>query len=114
MAHRAKKFKCTHGLQQRDPLSPLIVISVGMVLAQFILRGQYWGDLHGFKASTARNGIPLIQFADDTMVLVDGSLEKAVTVKEIFNWFEVFTGLKVNKKNRFCSKSMWCLSGQRF
>lgn len=39
---------------------------------------------------------PLLQYADDLMVFIDGTLEEARTVREILRWFEFLSGLAVN------------------
>lgn len=66
------------------------------VLTQFFLKAQADGELHGFKMGRRSNGIPILQFADDTMVMVDGTLKEASLVRDLLFLFEAFSGLKVN------------------
>lgn len=41
------------------------------------------------------SGIPILQYADDTLVFVNGDLNEARAVRNTMSWFEAFTGLKV-------------------
>lgn len=74
------------------------------VLAKFFIKGQDLGELHGFKAGHGSCGIPLLQFTDDTMVLVVGMVKDAKPVREILVWFELYIGLKVNARNQLYMK----------
>ncbi|KAL5724542.1 thiamine diphosphokinase [Ranunculus cassubicifolius] len=61
------------------------------------------GELDGFKASSAEDGVVVshLQFVDDTMVFLSASVEKARVLRSVLLWFEVASGLKINlKKSR--------------
>nr|KYP52275.1 hypothetical protein KK1_025879 [Cajanus cajan] len=46
--------------------------------------------------------ISIVQYADDTMILGEGSIQNVVVIKEIMRCFELISGLKVNFiKNKF-------------
>lgn len=78
--------------------SPVIFILAANLLTQFFHKAQSLGEIHGFKASRRSSGIPLLQYADDTMILVHGILEEATTARAILKWFELFSGLSVNNR----------------
>lgn len=48
-----------------------------------VLKPQGVGILIMFKVSSQRVGFPILQFADDTLMLIDGDFEKARVVKII-------------------------------
>lgn len=89
-------FKSTRGLCQGDPLSPMIFILAAEVLTRMLLKPQERGFLSGFKVSKVGAGHPILPFANDTLILVDVSLEEARRVRCILVWFKVVSDLKVN------------------
>lgn len=54
------------------------------------------GELVGFKMSLNSMGISILQYADDTLVMVGGSFSQACVVKDFLLRFELFSDLKVN------------------
>lgn len=89
-------FKSSRGLRQGDPLSPMVFVLVAEVLTLMMLKVQEAGLLEGFKVSEAGVGIPILQFADDTLLLTNGGMDEARLVKNILIWFEACSGLRVN------------------
>lgn len=89
-------FKSSRGLHQGDPLSPMIFILVAEVLARMFLKAQEVGLIHGFKVSKEGISLPILQFTDDTLICMEGDLEEAWKVRNIFLWFEAYSGLRVN------------------
>lgn len=65
------------------------------------------GELHGFEAGRRSSGIQIFQFADDIMVMVDGTFKEASLVQDLLYLFEAFSGLKFNT-----NKSVLFLSQQ--
>lgn len=66
------------------------------VLSEFFLKEQAMGELHGFKAGRRSSRIPIFQYMDDTMVMVDGTFEEASLVRDLILLCEAYLGLKVN------------------
>ncbi|KAL5714065.1 hypothetical protein ACHQM5_016077 [Ranunculus cassubicifolius] len=95
-----KFFKSTRGLRQGDPLSPFLFIMVTEVLSMVTSLLVSQGELDGFKASNAEDGVVVshLQFADDTMFFLSASVEKARVLRGVLLWFEVASGLKINMK----------------
>lgn len=74
-------------------LSPMIFILVVEVLTKFMLTDQVKGLIHGFTGSSGELGIPVLQFVDDTLVLVNRYINEVRNVKNLLSWFESFSGL---------------------
>lgn len=93
-----KSFKSSRGLRQGDPLSPMIFVLAAKVLTQMVMKAQQVGLLSGFKVSSLGVGIPIFQFAEDTLIFANGDIVEARRVKFFLIWYEALTGLKVNIK----------------
>lgn len=68
------------------------------MLTQLFLRAQSLGELSRLKASLHGQGVPLLQYADDMLVMVAISDKEAQMVKKLLIWFEAASYLKVNPK----------------
>lgn len=55
---------------------------------------QEVGVIDGFKVESSTLGIPILQFADNTLVMVD----EAKAMRDI-HMFEAFSGLKISVSN---------------
>ncbi|KAL5703438.1 hypothetical protein ACHQM5_028528 [Ranunculus cassubicifolius] len=95
-----KIFKSTRGLRQGDPLSPFLFITVMDVLSMVTSLLVSQGELDGFKASNAEDGVVVshLQFVDDTIFFLSASVKKARVLRGVLLWFEVTSGLKINMK----------------
>lgn len=54
------------------------------------------GIINGFKVNEKGFGIPTLQYADDTLVLINGKLKEALAVKNILILFEACSSLNLN------------------
>jgi hypothetical protein len=82
---------CKRRLRQGDPISPYLFILVADVL-QVLIRNE----------SQIRHpvvddvGCPVLQYADDTLLLVRGEITDVQALKTILDQFAAATGLKIN------------------
>lgn len=83
-----ESFKSSRRLRQGDPISPMIFVLAAEVLTQMFLKAQEVNLIGGFKVSTNGVGFPILQFADDMLILTNGSIEEARVVRNILIWFE--------------------------
>jgi hypothetical protein len=89
-----EKFKIQKGVTQGDPLSPYLYILVADVLRQMIRKA--YDD--GLLIHPIENGAPLpvLQYADDTLLILHVSIQQATFAKSILDAFAMFTGLTIN------------------
>lgn len=74
----------------------MIFILAMEVLTPMFFKAQADDFINGFKASPNGDVFSILQFADDTFILVDGESKEVKAVKNYLVWFEVVFGLKVN------------------
>nr|XP_051221559.1 uncharacterized protein LOC127339784 [Lolium perenne] len=85
---------CRNGLRQRDPLSPYLFIIVADVLPRLIHLAWSEGDLaHPLSPDTP---CPVLQYADDTLILCKATPAAAATLKRVMDDFASATGLAIN------------------
>jgi retron-type reverse transcriptase len=82
------------GLRQGDPLSPLLFIIMVDVLQQIIKKFSCEGLLK--HPVVPDQPCPVIQYADDTLILIQGDNNQARLLKEILEAFSTSTGLAIN------------------
>jgi hypothetical protein len=87
-------INCKNGLRQGDPLSPYLFILVADVLQRMILRAGTQNLLHHPLSDTLP--CPVLQYADDILILLKASTEAASNLKKILDDFADATGLQIN------------------
>jgi hypothetical protein len=89
-------FKVGRGLRQGDPLSPFLFLIAAEGLAGRLMRQAV--SLGKFKGYQVSNNIQfqMLQFADDTIMLGEGTRENLWTIKTLLRSFELVSGLKIN------------------
>nr|ABF96840.1 retrotransposon protein, putative, LINE subclass [Oryza sativa Japonica Group] len=73
---------------QGDPLSPILFNLVADMLAILIKRANERGSFHGVILHLVDNGLSILQYADDTIILMEHDLEDAKNLKLVLNTFE--------------------------
>ena len=84
-------FACKRGLRQGDPLSLYLFLLVADVLQSLIKHSR--GVRHPLIDDRP---CPVLQYADDTLILLRADLEDVKTLKKNLDDFSDATGLKIN------------------
>jgi hypothetical protein len=90
-----KKFYCKRGVRQGDPLSPLLFVLAADLL-QSILSKAMDQNLISRPIHCACDDFPVIQYADDTLIILKADAMQLVSLKALLHTFAESTGLKVN------------------
>jgi hypothetical protein len=86
-------------LCQGDPLSPMLFDVMMEGLSCMIDRAVQSGLLSGFSMGNLDHQqlvISHLLFADDTLIFCDANPQQLTSLRFVFNWFEVVSGLKIN------------------
>ncbi|WVZ61798.1 hypothetical protein U9M48_011614 [Paspalum notatum var. saurae] len=84
-------IQCKRGLRQGDPLSPYLFLLVADVLQALIQQDS--GVLHPLVDHAP---CPVLQYADDTLILLRGEVQGVSRLREILDSFAAATGLRIN------------------
>jgi hypothetical protein len=88
-------FRMGRGLRQGCPLSPLLFILAMEALSLLLKSGQAEGKISGIKVSRTIKILHLL-FADDVLIMTNGTLQEWIEIKEILLNFCKATGLTIN------------------
>lgn len=89
-----KWVNCKRGLQQGDPISPYLFIIVADVLQRLVRQAASQGALrHPIDPSLP---CTVLQYADDTLILLEGDTNSLTRLKSILDDFSLATGLTIN------------------
>ena len=89
-----KKFFCRRGVRQGDPLSPILYVLGGDLLQSIINQAFDDGKLQ--LPIPVEGKFPVVQYADDTLVILPADPVQLQTFKELLDLFASITGLKIN------------------
>jgi hypothetical protein len=89
-------FWNARGVRQGDPLSPILFDFMVDALAAMLSRANEAGPIQGVVPHLIPGGITHLQYADDTMVMIEPSDEGIANLKLILLCFENMSGLKIN------------------
>ena len=90
-----KQFKCKRGVRQGDPLSPLLFVLAAELLQYIVNDAMQNGLLHA-PIPYYNNDFPVVQYADDTILIMQADINQVVHLKQLLAQFTESTGLKVN------------------
>jgi hypothetical protein len=83
-------------VRQGDPISPLLFNFVAHALAAILVRARVAGHIQGVVPHLIPGGVSHLQYADDTMILIQNSQEGLINLKFILLCFEFLSAMKIN------------------
>jgi hypothetical protein len=90
-----KQFFCKRGVRQGDPLSHLLYL-FGSDLLQTVVNDLLRQGIISRPIETADMDFPIIQYADDTLLIMLDDLTQLCALKEALEKYSLSTGLKIN------------------
>jgi hypothetical protein len=91
-----KEFSCKRGVRQGEPLSPLL-FAIAADLLQCVINHEYRnGNLLAPFPHDSNSPFPVIQYADDTIIILHACAAQLTHLKEILHKISLSSGLKVN------------------
>jgi retron-type reverse transcriptase len=91
-----KEFLCKRGVRQGDPLSP-ILFAIAADLIQYAINHEFQqGILAPPFPQNEDLPFPVVQYADDTIIVMPGEEQQLLILKDILHKIELSSGLKVN------------------
>jgi hypothetical protein len=85
-----------HSNVMGDPLSPMMFNIVAEVLAVMMTKAAGKGMVKGVMSHIIPEGVTHIQYADDTVLMIEGDVGSIINMKFILHCFEWLSGLKIN------------------
>jgi retron-type reverse transcriptase len=91
-----RQFFCKRGVRQGDPLSPLIFVLAADLLQSAINKTFRSGLLRAPFSPDFGVDFPVIQYADDTLIIMPADETQILLMKNILEQYANSTGLKIN------------------
>jgi retron-type reverse transcriptase len=76
-----KSFHCKRGVRQGDPLSPLLFVLAADFLQVLVNRAKQMGLLHLPIPLQSSQDFPIVQYADDTLMIMEGDPRQLFSLK---------------------------------
>lgn len=96
-----KPFKCKRGVRQGDHLSPLLFVLAADLLQTLINDACSRGSLSHPLGPNFGGDYPIIQYADDTLMVLPADVDQVTFLKQLLHDFACPSGLKVNFSKSF-------------
>lgn len=90
------EFKCKCGVRQGDPLSPLLFVLAADILQSLINKAWREGHLQLPIDQPASADFSVIQYADDTILILPAESEQLLTIYQHLESYARAAGLKIN------------------
>ena len=91
-----KQFLCKKWVRQGDPLSPLLFVLAADILQSILNEAMLNNLIERPLQSHHCPDFPVIQYADDIVLIMPASALQMEQLKNLILHFTVFTGLRVN------------------
>lgn len=91
-----KRFHCRRRVRQGDPLSPLLFVLVADLLQSIVNKACEGGILRLPLPNNCGPDFPIIQYTDDTVLIMEVCPRQLFFLKAMLNSFADSTGLHVN------------------
>lgn len=91
-------FDISRGLRQGDPISPFLFIIMAEALGRTIQIAQDLGKISGVKITSNLPSVTHQQFADNTLLFGESSLQEARNFNLILEWYSRASEQVVNKE----------------
>lgn len=91
-----KQFLCKKGVRQGDPLSPLLFVIATDVLQTMLNEAMAQNLIRKPIAAQPNSDFPVIQYADDDVMIIPACEQQLEQLKNILMHFTVYTGLRIN------------------
>jgi hypothetical protein len=89
-------FRNKRGVRQGDPLSPMLFDLVVDALALVLRKANGASHIKGVISHLLPGWVTHLQYADDTMILIEKDDTSIANLKFILICFELLSGLKIN------------------
>lgn len=110
-----KMIHCKRGVRKGDPFSPLLFVIVADLLQTALNEAMHQGQLERPINSSACPDFPIVQYADDTLIIMKADENQIQILQDILQQFHASTGIKVNfQKSSLTPLNMTAERGQQF